>query len=388
MIGRRFVHLLSAALLLGGAAGARAQLNASGPPQQISEMSDNAEATRNPEAKTPESSKKADLLIVPIPQSNPTLGSGLTLVGVLFYNPNQSREPWVTGAGAMYTSNGSKAFAALHKMSLADDKFRIVGVGGYADINVDFFGIGPGAGDRNRSIEISEKGYLALLQGQMRIADKLYAGARYMFLDLNSSVNRESPLFPEAEIPRLELDTKLSALGPSVAYDSRDSSFYPKKGAFITATWMFSAKDLGSDFDYDKFQLAANIYAPLSPTTVFAGHVGLCGASRGGPFYDLCLYGASNDLRGYEVGRYRDQASWAAQVELRQRLFGKFGGAVFVGAGGIAPKLDDLDDSKFLPAVGFGLRYTASKATGINLRLDYAVGKDSDAIYFSIGEAF
>jgi outer membrane translocation and assembly module TamA len=100
------------------------------------------------------------------------------------------------------------------------------------------------------------------------------------------------------------------------------------------------------------------------------------------------MYGSGNDLRGYEMGRYRDRASWAAQVELRQHLFGKFGAVAFAGVGGTAPDLGNLDDSKFLPATGFGLRYMANKATGINLRLDYAVGKDTDAFYFSIGEAF
>lgn len=381
---RLHLTLLSGALLTGAAGQAQAQqVDVTGPSQQISEMSDNAEATRDPE-----STKKTDLLIVPIPQANPTLGTGLTLVGVLFYNPNESREPWVTGAGAMFTSNGSKALGLVHKMSLDHDRFQIVGFAGYANINIDFYGIGPNAGERDRSIEIKEKGYLGLLQGQMRLAKDFYVGARYMYLDLNSSVNRDDPLFPEAEIPTLELESKLSALGPVVSFDSRDSSFYPKHGAYLTAAWMFSSDDLGSDFSYDKFTLSANIYALLSPTTVVAGHVGLCGVSRGGPFYDLCLYGASNDLRGYETGRYRDRASWAAQVELRQRLFGKFGGALFVGAGGIAPDLGHLDEGKFLPAVGFGLRYTASKATGTNLRVDYAIGKDSNALYVSIGEAF
>ncbi len=35
-----------------------------------------------------------------------------------------------------------------------------------------------------------------------------------------------------------------------------------------------------------------------------------------------------------------------------------------------------------------GPGWQASKETPINLRIDYAVGKDSEALYVSVGEAF
>ena len=115
---------------------------------------------------------------------------------------------------------------------------------------------------------------------------------------------------------------------------------------------MFSSPGLGSDFSYDKLTIAATLYRPLGDSGVIAAHVSLCGVSKGGPFYDLCLYGAHGDLRGYETGRYRDRASWTAQVEYRRRLFGRFGVAAFAGIGGIAPELSALGDTKFLPAAG------------------------------------
>lgn len=357
--------------------------DANGPTQQIEEMSDKAEATHSDKG-----DDKFSLLVVPIPQVNPTLGKGLTLVGVGFYNPNHSREPWVTGAGAMYTSNGSRMIGALHKMSLARDKFQVVVFGGYAKINMDFYGIGPNAGDRDLSIELQEKGYLALGQGQMRLAKDFYVGPRIMYLNLNSSIHRDEPLFPDAELPKPQFNTTTLAIGPTVSYDTRKNSFNPTGGEYVTAAWMFNSKDLGSDFTYNKFTAQANLYRTVAKGSVIAAHVSICGTSTGGPFYDICMYGSGNDLRGYETGRYRDRASWAAQVELRQHLFGKFGAAAFAGVGGIAPSLSKLGDTKLLPAAGVGLRFRANKATGINLRLDYAIGRDSNAVYFSIGEAF
>src|SRR3954464_13824130 len=122
---------LIAAVALACAAPAAAQISV----EPIEEMEEKAPAT-------PQDAKAADdtdLVIVPIPQSSPTLGTGVTLVGVLFYNPFKEPSPWVTGVGIMRTSNGSQAIAALHRMSLGGDKVRVVLFGGHAQINVNFY---------------------------------------------------------------------------------------------------------------------------------------------------------------------------------------------------------------------------------------------------------
>lgn len=41
-----------------------------------------------------------------------------------------------------------------------------------------------------------------------------------------------------------------------------------------------------------------------------------------------------------------------------------------------------------LTSGGLGLRYLASEANNVNLRIDVAWGKDGSAVYFGIGEAF
>jgi hypothetical protein len=61
---------------------------------------------------------------------------------------------------------------------------------------------------------------------------------------------------------------------------------------------------------------------------------------------------------------------------------------VFAGIGGTAPSLGELEDTVFLPAGGFGLRYMPVKSTNTNVRLDVAFGKDGSALYISVGEAF
>ena len=240
-------------------------------------------ATKIPKPDDDKEGNSRDLLIVPIPQSSPSLGFGITLVGAMFYNPNNSPEPWITGVGVMRTANGSKGIGLMHKMMLDDDKYRLTVFGGHADVNIDFFGIGPDAGERGRSIELNEKGIAGIVQGEMRVIPNVYFGGRVIYLDLSTSINREEPAFPNEEIPTREFDSTLAEIGPVFTYDRRDNSLEPKDGELITAAWMFGADALGSDFTHDKFTLAGNVYRKLGTTTVIAVRAAYCAVSRGGP---------------------------------------------------------------------------------------------------------
>ena len=354
------------------------------PTQPIDDIAEQVDATRD-KAADPE---KKSLLVVPIPQSSPTLGTGLTLGAGYFYNPNHSREPWITAVGAMATSNGSKALGLLHKMSLSHDTIRITAFAGLADINLKYYGQGPIAAERDLFITLNENGWATMLQGQKEVADHLFIGAKAAYLDVTTSIHREEPLFPDAEIPRPEFDVKVAQIGPILSYDLRDNTLNTQTGSLLSASLMFSDTAIGSDFDYDKLLLAANIYRHILPETVIAGRASMCRVSGHAPFFDMCMYGASSDLRGYDSGKYRDVASWAMQVELRQHLFGKFGAVIFSGIGGTASSMSNIDHSKFLPSVGLGLRFMPVKAANTNVRVDYAWGEDGGALYISVGEAF
>lgn len=340
---------------------------------------------------TPDAEKKTskpDLLIVPIPLSNPALGTGLTVAAVLFYNPNHAPQPWISGIGGTATSTGTKAVGAFHSMSLGHDRFRFLLLGGYGDAKLKFYGVGNAAGNRGVHIDLEDKAIIGLAQAQARVAKYFYGGVRVQYLDMDSSAEIPHPNYPDLALPPLELKSTLATIGPSLTYDSRDSSLNPRNGAYITSTWMFGATFLGSDFKHSKFQLGANLYGGLARKTVVAFRASTCSVSHTVPFYDLCMFGQGGDLRGYETGRYRDRATWAMQGEVRQHLFGKFGTVVFGGVGGIGSSFEELGHSDVLPSVGAGLRYQASKSNNINVRLDLAFGRDGHALYFSIGEAF
>ena len=111
----------------------------------------------DPEVATEEDRKppSAELVIAPIPFSNPTFGAGLILAPAYIFplDPQDMLSPPSTVAlGAMYSSNDSKAFAAGGNVHYDEDRHRVSGGIGYFDINYDFFGIGSDAGDQGLSV--------------------------------------------------------------------------------------------------------------------------------------------------------------------------------------------------------------------------------------------
>lgn len=330
---------------------------------------------------------RPSFVAMPIPLSNPALGNGLGVAALAIYAPGQSSRPWITGAGGLYTDTESWAAAVFQKAHLADDKVRVTAGVGVGDFKLDFYGIGANAGDRDRAIPIDQKSTGALVEVLYRVAPHTFAGIRYRGAKLKTSIDFSQLPFPDMTVPEIALDSAISAAGLAAEYDSRDSEFGPQKGVYATAQWLVASENLGGDFDYSRVEVALNGYRELSEKSVIAGRVAICDVGHGAPFYDLCMFGQNNDLRGYAAGQYRDHFMAAAQVEYRRDLFWRLGAVAFVGVGGISPSIEKFG-STLLPAAGVGLRLRASKAHRVNASVDVAVGQDSQAVYFYIGEAF
>ncbi|MGB5627691.1 MAG: hypothetical protein WBM61_18310, partial [Woeseiaceae bacterium] len=78
----------------------------------------------------------------------------------------------------------------------------------------------------------------------------------------------------------------------------------------------------------------------------------------------------------------------SAQVEARWRLSKRWGLVGFGGAGYASTSFSDVRENEPIPSYGVGLRFSVLPAKRVNMRLDYARSTKSDAIHFSVGEAF
>jgi hypothetical protein len=78
---------------------------------------------------------------------------------------------------------------------------------------------------------------------------------------------------------------------------------------------------------------------------------------------------------------------FATQAEYRLVLPWRFGVVAFAGLGGVAPGAAKFRTNQFLPAGGTGIRYLLSKEYHVNLRTDFAWGKDNFTWSMGVGEA-
>ena len=121
---------------------------------------------------------------------------------------------------------------------------------------------------------------------------------------------------------------------------------------------------------------------------VFAARVSLCPTTDDTPFFERCQFGSSNDLRGYPVGRYFNDAMYAAQIEYRAPLWKRSWRGGFRRRRFGGERFGDFGSRDTLTAGGVGLRILASRDQRLNVSLDIAFGRDESTLYMYIGEAF
>jgi hypothetical protein len=361
------------------------------PPAFAQDQADAEASTEAPEAPSDRGSKKPQIIFAPVPFSSPSSGTGVAAGGVAFYNPNDTPHQWITGAGVVWTSRGTKGIAAFHKMASTSDRFRLIATASLFDQENHFFGIGEAAGDQGESLTLQDKQINLKATATWRLFENGFVGVRYQLgtHDARPDEGEDEPPSLTPPPPADQLNSTLSVIGPAFTYDTTDSHTQPRSGVEVDATWTFGFDELGDSYDHDKLTAEAHAYFALSERTVLAASAQFCSAHGDVAYYDLCLFGASADLRGYETGRYRDRASWALQGEARHQFTDRWGGVAFFGIGGIAPSAGDLvDEGNLLPAGGIGVRYRPFKTNDVQLRVDLAIGKNDHGVYVGIGEAF
>jgi len=337
-----------------------------------------------------EGGKAREIVVAPFPISNPALGSGIVVVGGYLFPISKGDTVSPTsmlGGGGLYTSNGSWLWGGGAKLYFKRDRFRVTAAYGRAQLQYDLYGIGNSAGNLGLSVPIDQGGKALLLESLIRAKGKLFLGPRYQWRSLDARLKGEN-LPPAFKINPVELASTTSAVGFHVQSDLRDNQFYPTSGTLADVVGDFFQGSFGSDFSYQSYTFALNKYSSISPRQVLAGRVFGCATDGRVPFYDLCLLGMHNDIRGYKAGRYRDRLMLTTQLEYRLTLPKRFGIAAFVGVGEVAPTLGAFNNDNLKPAGGAGIRYTLAKKNHVNLRVDYAVGLQGGGVYMGISEAF
>jgi hypothetical protein len=323
-----------------------------------------------------------NLLVVPVPTSSPTFGTGLILGGAYFYpqteEQKEAQPASFTGAAAGYTSNDSWFAGVMQQNYWKEDTWRFTGVAGYLDLKLDL--ITPDSEDTG-SVDWLVNG--SLFQGRIsrRIKGNWYLGATARYLDITQGIG----LDVEDSDFNLESNISAVALGLNLDYDSRDLPSNAYQGRYLELKALTSHQSNAEDDSYQSYHARFRSYHSLNETLVLAWEVNGCSRSGQIPLWDTCRLG----LRGFPATDYLGKQSLYGQAEIRWRVYKRWGLVGFAGAGRIYDSfgLNGGDDT--VPSYGAGIRFMVLESQRINVRVDYARSeKGNEGWYLSVTEAF
>jgi Omp85 superfamily domain len=333
--------------------------------------------------------KRGAFLVAPLPISSPALGSGV--VPVLAYifpvSANDEASPAsVAAAAGLVTDNGTRALALGGEIYFKQGNYHIAATYARGNLNYDLYGLG--SGDSNSKLPLTQTGQVVSGEFLRRTLWKIFVGPRFLWgsslITLRPSDGETTQLPPD-----IGLHTNLSAIGFRFNRDTVPNRFYPTEGMVLNFTADFFSQALGSKYSLQSYKINFNKYWLLSQNQVLASGSFACFTGGSPPFYGNCIYGTNNELRGYIAGRYLDRYLVGSQLEYRLALPKRFGIVGFGGLGEVLPGgPQPFRGNKFLPSGGAGARFELSKKYHVNLRIDFAQGKNSHTWSIGVGEAF
>ena len=244
-----------------------------------------------------------------------------------------------------------------------------------------FWGMGYANGN-NPANKTMQKKYLANVQAELLF--KVGYGFRVGPKVLWDYVNSDTIAKPEL-LEGQDLVLRNYGIGVAAEYDTRDMVTDAKRGCYFYVAQIFRPKFLWNKYAFSTTEIQANYYTPLwRDCTLAAEFYGML--NFGNPSWaKMALPGDSHRMRGYYLGRYRDNHMLTTQVELRQHIWGRHGMVVWAGGGSVFHNADGL--KHFLPNFGVGYRFAFRRR--MNIRLDYGFAKSGQTGFmFGLNEAF
>lgn len=339
-------------------------------------------------ADEPDKERSWEPVVAPLPSRNSAFGWMLSVPAMLMYKPSFSQPEdrvWISGVFGFYAENESWGVGAMQRSSFGGDKWRVTGALFHSEMNYKYYGIGGDGSDLY--ITLDQDMDLFMAEGLRRVVPNLYIGLKgvYAQTEVGPRIKQQN-LPPWLDPDKLKVDLTLSSLAPRLQYDTRDSEFYPRTGWLIDGTASISREAFGADVEYERYEADANYYLPMNEQAVLASRVATQYVSSDAPFFIYPAFGRESDLRGYQMGTYRDQFLIAAQTEYRHRFTERIGAVAFAGIGSVSPDFFGWEES--LWSVGAGFRWVVAPKNDISLRVDVARGRDETIYYVGVGEAF
>ncbi len=248
----------------------------------------------------------------------------------------------------------------------------------------DFFGLGMNSLDANRTSYLLRSVEAGPTVG-WRVARfvELGAGASYLAPRIGRGTDRRFPSTEEVFAPDtvagfgVQPDFVRGDL--SAAFDWRDNPLHPHQGGrYGVQVSRFLDQDLDA-FDFRRIDIGLQQYVPLlNRYRILALRAEAvltdAGAGQQVPFYLQPTLGGSQTMRGFREFRFRDRNSLLFTAEYRWEAWWALDGALFVDAGTVAARRQDLSVREMDVSYGIGFRIHSNRA--VTARLDLALSRE------------
>ncbi len=338
-----------------------------------------------------DSSKKHHLLLFPVIAKSIETGWEFGGAGSFTFHVNKSDTITRTSsiqAVAIYSTKKQFVSAINGTQYFNNEKFILTEQISFSSFPDKFWGLG------NRTPNSAEEPYqfkqfYVYAHLMRKIAPRLFIGGIYEFQTVWDIHYENGGLFDKENIPGKD-GYKVSGLGASITYDSRNDAFAPNQGIFAQFFFNHFNPILGSDFKYTNFVFDLRKFIRLNKRQVLA--LQLYSFNNSGadiPIRSLASLGGASQMRGYYSGRYRDHQLIVSQAEYRIDIKKRFGIVAFGGLGNVNDQFSHASFENIKYSYGAGCRFALNKSEKLNIRLDYGMGNGvNKGFYLQIGEAF
>lgn len=339
-----------------------------------------------------EEEKKQGFAILPLLYYTPDTRFGYGLMGAYYFKADKDTASDTrlsyTKALADYTQNDQIDVWQSWEIFTKEEHFLLKGEFRYRNFPDRFYGVGnrtPEAAEEFYSYDFINLKKLVL----RRIGDGIFIGGDLQFTHFfNLDFSRSQTLSDGAITGTAQRSSNSSGLGAVFLIDRRDNVVAASEGIYFEIASYFFEPAFGSDFHYQHYSIEFRNYHHLGNNHIIAFNA-LSTLNFGEvPFITMSFVGGEQMLRGYPQNRYRDRHFVGSQAEYRFPLIGRLGGVSFLGLGEVFEQSRQVTWSNLKYSYGAGLRFAINKRERLNLRFDYAFGRDSQTFYFTLTEAF
>jgi len=291
-------------------------------------------------------------------------------------------------AFTFYTLENQYGLWLDHMLYTDKNKWFFLGRARYQSFPLLYYGIGSDS--QSEPLARIDGEYTLFRERFLRaIIPSLYTGLQLDFQNLSKVQYKDTTI--DHVPPSIGANgSRCLGLGWGIVYDNIHNAMNPREGIYSEWAFLRYNKAIGSEFNMTTYIIDNRFYHPIKERNVLAAQLYGQFTTGNAPFNMLSLMGGESLMRGYYLGRYRDDHLIAGQLEYRILPFSfskRWGASVFLAAGQVFNK-ESFQLKNFLPTGGAGLRFLVFPEKDIYTRVDVAFTQEGRGIYFFIGEAF